>query len=141
MEFIESVGATLSNKGDPMTRIGDIFKLGFSETGNLACIDIDEPIYARPGEVRKVLFRYQAGIPHSTAFDIWWFFTLENADALQNRLDPAEHPVLPITTIDPPVPAPATGDWQSGVVTITMPESYPKGFILFGTMIIDQPDV
>ena len=121
-----------------MIKIGDIFKLRFSESGTVACIDIDEPIWARAGETRNVLFRYRAGIPQSTKFYIWWFFIEEDAEDLQNRLDPNVYD-LPITDIDPPTPGPDTGDWQSGVVTVTVPQSYSEGFILFGAMVIDQP--
>lgn len=123
-----------------MAKVGDIFKLSFGDAGILACIDIDEPIVAKRGIPKDVLFRYRAGVPHSTAFDIWWFFTAENAEALENRLDPAVHIHLPTTEIDPPVPQLDTGDWQGGVVTLTVPEHYADDFILYGAMIIYQPD-
>lgn len=105
----------------------------------LACIDITEPLYGNPGEVKVVPYRYRAGYPKAVAFFIEWFFTQEDADALLNPLDRDIY-ALPTTAITPATPEPDTGEWQWGSVRLEIPETYQIGYQLYGAMIIEQPD-
>ena len=99
-----------------------------------ARIDIQEPLYLTPGEVKDVPFSYRAGIPHSTHFQLKWFITQEDADALENELTEG---TLPTYTIMPGTPLPDTGEMLFGTVRIEAPNVMEALF--YGALCIYQP--
>ena len=102
-----------------------------------ACIDIEEPLTLRAGETRDVTFRYRAGVPRSTGFDLQWFATEADAEQLRNPLD-SSLVVLPLTSITPSAPVADSGTLQVGIATIRAPQE--MGAIYNGAIIIHQPD-
>ena len=101
-----------------------------------AYIDIIEPLTIGSGQSQNVAFRYITGEPAATAFGMQWWASERDA---RNGLPPLIYPAeMPTQTFLPEVPQPNTGEFQDGIVAITVPEIHVAREDFFGRIVIYQ---
>ena len=85
-----------------------------------AAIDIMEPLTIGSGRSQNVAFRYITGEPAATAFGMQRWASERDA---RNGLPPlTQNQERPSQVFLPEVPQPNTGEFQDGIVAITVPE-------------------
>ena len=85
-----------------------------------AFIDIAEPLTIGSGQSQNVAFRYITGEPAATAFGMQWWASERDA---RNGLPPlTQNEERPCQVFLPEVPQPNTGEFQDGIVAITVPQ-------------------
>ena len=101
-----------------------------------AFIDITEPLIIGSGQSRNVAFRYITGEPAATAFGMMWWASERDA---RNGLPPlTQNEERPTQVFLPEVPQPNTGEFQDGIVAITVPEIHVAEEDFYGQIIIYQ---
>ena len=94
-----------------------------------AFIDITEPLLIGSGRSQNVAFRYITGEPAATAFGMQWWASERDA---RNGLPPlTQNQERPSQVFLPEVPQPNTGEFQDGIVAITVPEDSRRRRRLF----------
>lgn len=101
-----------------------------------AYIDIIEPLTIGSGQSQNVAFRYITGEPAATAFGMQWWASERDA---RNGLPPlTQNQERPSQVFLPEVPQPNTGEFQDGIVAITVPDIDIAEEDFFGRIIIYQ---